>query len=543
MDPDDERSWGSQIDEQESREEELHEPTEASEGKPERLRMDDLMTRTPNLTTRRTLDLTTQRTPDLATRRTPEMDQHILGDVRTTIGEGRRSSPPMEQDQYHLVNATSSGEVQFRVPRRTGDDTREQFERPRADVLLRRERRALEQPQVRPRGSENLNGAVNSNHHYPSIIGGVRGPPMPDYQSGERIRDREHYAPERQGGSADGVDRDRRTLSPSLERGIRQRNGRGRSMYVERGLWENPGRDHTGPSSVEGTRSVYATTGVGRAHDRQASRKYRKPATYDGTGNWADFLVHFELVAEINQWDDAEKALELATCLRGSAQGVLSDLRPEHRRSFLHLVASLNTRFQPDNQAEMYRAQMKNRLRKRAEPLSELSHDVKRLVRLAYPAAPMEVREHLARDCFIDSLNNSDMEWAVFQGKAASVDEAMRLALEFEAFQAGRKRRVDGKADVRMQYEDRDADDIMMRLAKLEMEAPHQLPFPPIRKSFDKPMKAPMLCYYCAEEGHFIARCPNRPTGMNQPPYRNQSGRGTHPGQHRQGNRDNRSEN
>jgi hypothetical protein len=146
---------------------------------------------------------------------------------------------------------------------------------------------------------------------------------------------------------------------------------------------------------------------------------------------------------------DIEKALELAACLRDAAQGVLSDMRSESRKSYRDLVATWNNRFQPDNQAELYRAQMKNRLRKRAEPLSELSHDVKRLVRFAYPAA--EVREHLARDCFIDSLNNSDMEWAVFQGKPASVDAAMKLAVEFEAFQAGRKWRLDGKVEVCLQ--------------------------------------------------------------------------------------------
>jgi hypothetical protein len=156
-------------------------------------------------------------------------------------------------------------------------------------------------------------------------------------------------------------------------------------------------------------------------------------------------------VAEINRWGDIEKALELAACLRDAAQGVLSDMRPESRKSYGDLVEALKNRFQPDNQAELYRAQMKNRLRKRAESLSELSHDVKRLVRFAYPAAAEEVREHLARDCFIDSLNNSDMEWAVFQGKPASVDAAMKLAVEFEAFQAGRKRRLDGKVDVYLQ--------------------------------------------------------------------------------------------
>ena len=40
-----------------------------------------------------------------------------------------------------------------------------------------------------------------------------------------------------------------------------------------------------------------------------------KPATYDGTGHWADYKAHFDACAEINGWTDREKGLYLAVSL------------------------------------------------------------------------------------------------------------------------------------------------------------------------------------------------------------------------------------
>ncbi|CAG2188204.1 unnamed protein product [Mytilus edulis] len=168
--------------------------------------------------------------------------------------------------------------------------------------------------------------------------------------------------------------------------------------------------------------------------------RFRKPVLYDGETNWEDYLVQFELIAAINKWSDLEKALELATSLRGSAQSILTNLRPEMRTDFVQLTAALASRFQPENQAEMYRAQMKSKIRGRTEQIPVLGQDIKRLVRLAYPSAPMEVRDYLARDCFIDSLNDADMEWAIFQAKAKNIDNAIQVALEYEAFQNNRRK-------------------------------------------------------------------------------------------------------
>ena len=54
-------------------------------------------------------------------------------------------------------------------------------------------------------------------------------------------------------------------------------------------------------------------------------KNYMKPATYDGTGLWNDYLSHFESVSQINHWTEIEMGLYLAASLRGQAQGVLGN--------------------------------------------------------------------------------------------------------------------------------------------------------------------------------------------------------------------------
>ena len=54
--------------------------------------------------------------------------------------------------------------------------------------------------------------------------------------------------------------------------------------------------------------------------------KERRPAEYDGRSSWLDYQCQFELIAELNEWNDNIKAMQLASSLRGDAQSILSDL-------------------------------------------------------------------------------------------------------------------------------------------------------------------------------------------------------------------------
>ena len=186
------------------------------------------------------------------------------------------------------------------------------------------------------------------------------------------------------------------------------------------------------------------------------SRKNKKPATYDGKSSWKDYHVQFEMVASLNGWDEETKALELATSLRENAQSVLTDLDADRRTDYQALVTALTARFEPDDQADVYLAQIRTCSRKKSESLPELGQEMKRLARLALPTATTSIREWLAMTYFIEALDNELMEYSVKQAKPRTVDEAVKAAVEMEAFQWSRKRRtnVSGRDALRMQQVD-----------------------------------------------------------------------------------------
>ena len=128
---------------------------------------------------------------------------------------------------------------------------------------------------------------------------------------------------------------------------------------------------------------------------------------------------------------------------------MLTDLNRDQRRDYEALVTALTARFEPSNTAEIYRAQLKGRVRGKVESLTELSQSIRHLTRKAYPKVDDQVREHLSLERFIESLNDSEMEWFVFQAKPASMEKAVETALEYEAFKQGRRRRMGEKQFVR----------------------------------------------------------------------------------------------
>ncbi len=149
-----------------------------------------------------------------------------------------------------------------------------------------------------------------------------------------------------------------------------------------------------------------------------------KPATYDGTGSWTDYRAHFEACAEINGWSDRERGLYLAVALRGQAQGVLGNLDIKSN-SYTELMTELQERFAPPNQTELYRVQLRDRRQKASETLSELAQDVRRLTNFAYPTAPSDVKETLAKEQFVDSLFSSDMRIRVKHHRPTNLNDAV----------------------------------------------------------------------------------------------------------------------
>lgn len=166
------------------------------------------------------------------------------------------------------------------------------------------------------------------------------------------------------------------------------------------------------------------------------------PDKYDGTGVWQDYITQFEMCAEINTWNDRQKATFLAVSLRGAAQQVLGDMTAGGRQSYEAITEALSARFGYEGQTELFRVQLKSRLKKSTETFPELAQSIRRLVARSYPQAPFLLQQTLAKEHFIDALTDSDMRLRIQQSKPHTVDEAVKLSIELEAFQEAEKQRI-----------------------------------------------------------------------------------------------------
>lgn len=241
-----------------------------------------------------------------------------------------------------------------------------------------------------------------------------------------------------------------------------------------------------------------------------------KVAVYEGKSSFKDYLGQFELAALANKWDKQTSAVKLACSLRGSAAAILSDLTPEMKHDYDRLVKALTERFEPENQCEIYKAQIKQRIRKRDEPLTELAQDIKRLTRMAYPSAFLDLRDTLSKDCFIEALNDADMELFICQKEPETLDDAVRIALKYEAFSQGRKKRTaSAKAGVRMQFEDELPDltlrdelrEIKSELRDIKNEKSNTQTAP---ENMYVPRRNSRQCFLCGDDRHLVRACPFR---------------------------------
>ncbi len=242
-----------------------------------------------------------------------------------------------------------------------------------------------------------------------------------------------------------------------------------------------------------------------------------KPATYDGTGSWTDYKAHFEACAEINGWSEQDKGLYVAVALRGQAQGVLSNLDTK-TNSYDELMTALQERFAPPNQTELYRAQLRERRQKASETLSELAQDIRRLTNFAYPTAPIDVRETLAKEQFVDSLFSSDMRIRVKQSRPTNLNDAVRHAVELEAFHRAEKKKSESQGYMRS-ANPQETDKAQNDIAKLQTTLSElQSEFRMWRsqhasgslsdKNQNRNRTTIRRCYECGSPTHFKRDCP-----------------------------------
>lgn len=158
-------------------------------------------------------------------------------------------------------------------------------------------------------------------------------------------------------------------------------------------------------------------------------------------------------------------------------------------------------------------------MRKRNEKLEDLVHDIKSFARYAYPNVTSETREQLAKDCFIDSLSDAELEWAVYQGKPISLQQAVTLALECEAFQNGRKQRSNLKVNRAMNVvQNTENFGIQSQKSVLDHLCREIQSSPNSKRTYnnsDRQPKKKGSCHYWGLNGHWKSECRKRQSDQN----------------------------
>src|ERR1043165_3686745 len=134
-----------------------------------------------------------------------------------------------------------------------------------------------------------------------------------------------------------------------------------------------------------------------------------KPGKFDGTGSLESFLVQFEVCARHNRWTVEDKSDHLRCSLEKAATQLLWDFGAQPSASYDELVERLRQRYGTEGQAETIRAQLYYRRQRPEENLSDLLHEIRRLVVLAYPVPSNETTQIIAKDAFLEAMRDREL--------------------------------------------------------------------------------------------------------------------------------------
>ena len=97
----------------------------------------------------------------------------------------------------------------------------------------------------------------------------------------------------------------------------------------------------------------------------------------------------------------------------------------------------MQARFETAGQQEKFTTELRSRRRKPGESLTELYHDIRMLMALAYPAAKDDnLSEVIARDHFLSAINDKVLEMKIRDRDPKTLDDAFRISLRMEAYES-----------------------------------------------------------------------------------------------------------
>ncbi|CAI9734711.1 Hypothetical predicted protein [Octopus vulgaris] len=86
----------------------------------------------------------------------------------------------------------------------------------------------------------------------------------------------------------------------------------------------------------------------------------KNPQEFDVKVSWEAYRIQFEMLADQNDWDEGQRAVQLATSLKGPALKVLGRLSEVDRGRYSTLVEVLQRKYDTMCQNELYRTRFRS---------------------------------------------------------------------------------------------------------------------------------------------------------------------------------------
>ena len=192
------------------------------------------------------------------------------------------------------------------------------------------------------------------------------------------------------------------------------------------------GGDGDAPADVARARDM--PTSGGERGPAGATRPLVLPEPYDGSGSWSEWSFHFENVAAVNNWDDAQKLQWLRVRVTGRAQKALHRLQGSTDMTYEATRDALKARFDPESRRTRYQAEFQTRRKKASEGWADFADELRSLADKAYPDLGEDARERLSINAYLTQLPQPQIAFSVRQKQPATLDDAVTATLEMESY-------------------------------------------------------------------------------------------------------------
>lgn len=195
-----------------------------------------------------------------------------------------------------------------------------------------------------------------------------------------------------------------------------------------------------------------------------------------------DFLVfrhHIDQVIRLNQFDDQQARLALASAMKGRAAAAVLDIDPlEANRTYPTLMGAYEARFLPAASSQMARMKFDAARQGQHEDVLDFHARLRTLHNKAYPNAQDSVIL-IRRFCL--GLRKKDVRSQVMRGQPTTYAQALEIAQNETS---------------------------VLQMVKVSELGPAALGVEPMEIGALSPeAKAKLKCYYCNRQGHIKAEC------------------------------------